>query len=276
MEADHKQLSIRRQCELLGINRSTKYYTPSERKKSDDDFYKVLIFEIYKDYPFYGYRKVTKELQKMGYTINRKKVRRLKNEMGLRTIYPRPNLSKPAKGHKIYPYLLRNLEISRPNQVWATDITYLRLEHGFVYLVAILDLYSRKVLSWEISNTLDAEFCCSTLNRALLKYGKPEIFNSDQGSQFTGNKFIGILEKNEIKISMDGKGRALDNIYVERLWRSLKYEDVYIKQYDSVKECRLGVKNYFIFYNTKRFHQSLEYLTPDEIYYKDLKQENAS
>ena len=261
---------------MLGINRSTKYYTPSEKKKSDDEFYKVLIFEIYKDYPFYGYRKVTKELQKMGYTINRKKVRRLKNEMGLRTIYPRPNLSKPAKGHKIYPYLLRNLEISRPNQVWATDITYLRLKHGFVYLAAILDLYSRKVLSWEISNTLDAEFCCSTLNRALLKYGKPEIFNSDQGSQFTGNKFIGILEKNEIKISMDGKGRALDNIYVERLWRSLKYEDVYLNRYDSLNECRLGIKNYFVFYNSKRFHQSLEYMTPDEKYYRSLNQEKAS
>lgn len=267
---------MRRQCDLLGINRSSCYYKRSERKKTEDEYYKTLIFEIYREYPFYGYRKVTKELQRRGYVINRKKVRRLKNEMGLRTIYPRPNLSKPAKGHKIYPYLLKNLSIERPNQVWATDITYLRLEHGFVYLVAILDLYSRKVLTWEISNTLDAEFCCATLERTLMLYGKPEIFNSDQGSQFTGKKFIDILKKNEVEISMDGKGRALDNIYVERLWRSMKYEDVYIKRYDTVKECRLGIRKYFEFYNTKRFHQSLEYFTPDEIYYEQKKIQKAS
>ena len=207
----------------------------------------------------------------MGYVINRKRVRRLKNEMGLRTIYPKPNLSNPGKGHKIYPYLLRNLDIERANQVWATDITYIRLQGGFMYLIAIIDLYSRKVLTWELSNTLDANFCCDALIRALEKYGSPEIFNSDQGSQFTSESFTKILKGREIKISMDGKGRALDNIYIERLWRSLKYEDIYIQRYDDVSECRKGIENYFKFYNTVRFHQSLKYFTPDEIYYGEKK-----
>jgi putative transposase len=264
LEPDNSNISIRRQCELTGASRSTFYYKPEE---NDDDFFKLLIFEEYKKYPFFGYRKITEALQRKNYDINRKRVYRLMREMGIKAIYPRPNLSKPAPGHKIYPYLLRGLEINRPNQVWATDITYIRLQGGFVYLVAIIDLYSRKVLSWSLSNTLDVQFCLDALDEALLTYGKPEIFNSDQGSQFTSKKFTDLLKENEVKISMDGKGRAQDNIYVERLWRSLKYEDIYIREYNSVSECKEGINRYFNFFNTERFHQSLDYLTPDEMYY---------
>lgn len=188
-------------------------------------------------------------------------------EMGIQAIYPKPNLSKPAPGHKIYPYLLRGLVVDHANQVWATDITYIKLSVGFMYLVAIIDLYSRKVLSWRLSNTLDVSFCIEALNEAVARYGVPEIFNNDQGSQFTSNDFTGLLEKHGIRISMDGKGRAKDNIYVERLWRSLKYEDIYIKGYTTVPECIDGIKRYFEFYNAGRFHQSLEYWTPDEIYF---------
>lgn len=265
IDTDCKELSIRRQCELLDIPRSALYYKPV--KNDEDDYYKYLIFEEYKKCPFYGYRKITEALQRKHHRINRKRVYRLMREMGLKAIYPKPNLSKPAPGHEIYPYLLRGLEITHPNQVWATDITYIRLQGGFVYLVAVIDLFSRKVLSWELSNTLDVQFCLDALDEALENYGKPEIFNSDQGSQFTSKKFTDILKENEIQISMDGKGRAQDNIYVERLWRSLKYEDIYIREYNSVPECRQGVKRYFEFFNQERFHQSLDYLTPDEIYY---------
>jgi putative transposase len=188
-------------------------------------------------------------------------------DMGIQAIYPKPNLSKSAANHKKYPYLLKGLKIDHPNQVWATDITYLKLSGGFVYLVAIIDLFSRKILTWKISNTLDISFCLDAIDEAFEKYGKPEIFNSDQGSQFTSIEFTGRLENKHIKISMDGKGRALDNIYIERLWRSLKYEDIYIQQYETMTECIKGVRNYFKFYNAERFHQSLEYLTPDEIYF---------
>lgn len=212
----------------------------------------------------------------MDYIINRKRVLRLMREMGIQAIYPKPNLSKPASGHKKYPYLLRDLKIVKPNQVWATDITYIKLREGFIYLAAIIDLYSRKVLSWRISNTMDTDFCIEVLEEALQNYGKPEIFNSDQGSQFTSLIFIQKLEDENIKISMDGKGRATDNIYIERLWRSLKYEDIYIREYQTISECEEGVNKYFKFYNQERFHQSLEYKTPDEIYFsfkndRDLK-----
>lgn len=229
--------------------------------------YKRLIFEIYVNSPFFGYRKITIALQRQGHRINRKRVLRLMREMGIKAIYPKPNLSKPAPGHKIYPYLLQGLVVEHPNQVWATDITYIKLGVGFMYLVAILDLYSRKVLSWRLSNTLDVAFCLNALDEAVERFGKPEIFNSDQGSQFTSNDFTGKLENLEIRISMDGKGRAKDNIYVERLWRSLKYEEIYIKGYSTVADCTEGIKRYFEFYNTERFHQSLEYWTPDEIYF---------
>lgn len=258
-------MSIKRQCELLGVARSSYYYKSVE--KPENEAYKRLIFEIYVNSPFLGYRKITIALQRQGYRINRKRVLRLMREMGIQAIYPKPNLSKPAPGHKIYPYLLRGLVVDHPNQVWATDITYIKLSVGFMYLVAILDLYSRKVLSWRLSNTLDVSFCIEALNEAVARYGAPEIFNSDQGSQFTSNDFTGLLEKLNVSISMDGKGRAKDNIYVERLWRSLKYEDIYIKGYTTVPECIDGIKRYFDFYNAERFHQSLEYWTPDEIYF---------
>jgi putative transposase len=262
---DFKEISVRRQCELLGIPRSSVYYQPVS--DDEDEYYKLLIFEEYKGCPFYGYRKITEALRRKGHWVNRKRVYRLMREMGLKAIYPKPNLSKPAPGHEIYPYLLRGLAIDHPNQVWATDITYIRLQGGFVYLAAIIDLYSRKVLSWALSNTLDVQFCLDALEDALMNYGKPEIFNSDQGSQFTSKKFTDLLKEHEILISMDGKGRAQDNIYVERLWRSLKYEDIYLKEYNTVPECRAGIKRYFEFFNQERFHQSLDYLTPDEIYY---------
>ncbi len=279
VDADHPDISIASQCDMLGICRSTYYYKPRDKKPEEDAMYKLLIFKEYLDYPFYGYRKITKALRKKGYLINRKRIQRLMQEMGIQAIYPKPNLSKPCPEHKKYPYLLRGLEIERPNQVWATDITYIKLTGGFIYLTAIIDLYSRKVLSWKISNTQDVEFCIDILEEAVMKYGKPEIFNSDQGSQFTSNDFTGKLEEYKIQISMDGKGRAIDNIYIERLWRSLKYEDIYIKEYETVPECITGVNKYFKFYNSERFHQSLDYKTPDEIYfeYKKLSQmEKAS
>lgn len=197
-------------------------------------------------------------------------------KMGLRAIYPKKNLSKPGKGHKIYPYLLRNKIIALPNQVWATDVTYIKINGSFVYLIAILDLYSRKVLSWRISNTMDTIFCIEALNEAIEIYGVPGIFNTDQGSQFTSEAFTSILLDNGIQISMDGKGRALDNIYVERLWRTLKYEEIYINCYDDIKELKTAVAKYFKFYNTERFHQSLDYETPDEMYYSAFEVEGMA
>jgi len=268
IDADYQDISIVSQCDMLGICRSTFYYKPRGKKPEEDAMYKLLIFKEYLDYPFYGYRKITKALRKKGYLVNKKRIQRLMQEMGIQAIYPKPNLSKPCPEHKKYPYLLRGLKIERPNQVWATDITYIKIAGGFIYLTAIIDLYSRKVLSWKISNTQDVEFCIDILEEAVMKYGKPEIFNSDQGSQFTSNEFTGKLEKYKIKISMDGKGRAIDNIYIERLWRSLKYEDIYIKEYETVPECIAGVNKYFKFYNSERFHQSLDYKTPDEIYFE--------
>ena len=265
IEPSHPELSVSQQCKLLGVSRSTYYYTP--RESEENELYKSLIFQEYIKHPFYGYRKITKALVKQGYKVNRKRILRLMREMAIQAIYPKPNLSKPVQEHKKYPYLLRGMEIKRANQAWATDITYIRVPSGFIYLVAILDIFSRKILSWKISNTLDVNFCREALDEAIKKYGKPEIFNSDQGSQFTSKDFTGRLEELNIKISMDGKGRALDNIYIERFWRSLKYENIYIVKYESMKECKEGVKRYFEFYNTERFHQSLDYKTPDEIYY---------
>ncbi|MCP4553300.1 MAG: IS3 family transposase [Bacteroidetes bacterium] len=237
IDDEHADISISRQCDLLNICRSAYYYKTRPAKLIDDDKYKRLIFEEYLKCPFYGYRKITKALKKKDYIINRKRVYRLMREMGIQAIYPKPNLSKPCPGHKKYPYLLRGLEINYPNQVWATDITYIKITGGFIYLSAIIDLYSRKVMSWGISNTQDTEFCIDVLEKAVKKYGKPEIFNSDQGSQFTSNDFTDKLKEYKIKISMDGKGRATDNIYIERLWRSLKYEDIFIKGYNTVKDC---------------------------------------
>jgi putative transposase len=225
-----------------------------------------LLDEEYTRHPFYGSRRMRRYLQDAGYSVNRKRVQRLMQQLGLVGMAPGPNTSKPHPQHKLYPYLLRGVGIIRPNQVWSTDITYIRLSRGFVYLVAIIDWYSRKVLSWRLSNTMDAGFCVDCLEDAITNYGVPEIFNSDQGSQFTSERFTGVLIENGITISMDGRGRALDNIFVERLWRTVKYEDVYLKKYDGMQDLLIGLTQYFLFYNEARWHQSLNYKTPNEVY----------
>lgn len=268
VEPDNDSLSIKDQCGLLGISRSSYYYKPQNANENwEIEMLKAILEELTKR-PFYGYRKIAKALQEERHiNITRKQVRRLMKKAGLRAIYPKKNLSKPRKEHKKYPYLLKNKRISFPNQVWATDITYCKLNGSTVYIVAILDLFSRKVLSWRVSNTMDVSFCIDALEEAIAYLGIPAIFNSDQGSQFTSDAFTDVLKAHNIQISMDGKGRALDNIYVERLWRTLKYEEIYLKSYDSMIELRESVSRYFNFYNKERFHQSLEYRTPDEIYY---------
>lgn len=276
IDPNFTDISIKRQCELLSLSRSSYYYRPDFNKITKNNLYKKLIFEEYIKHPFYGYRKITIAIRKKGYKVNKKRIQRLMQKMGIQAIYPKPNLSKPSSEHKKYPYLLRGLNINHSNQVWATDITYIKITGGFIYLVAIIDIFSRKALSWKISNTLDVDFCIDILKSAIHKYGKPEIFNSDQGSQFTSIEFTNILKNNQIKISMDGKGRAKDNIYIERLWRSLKYEDIYIKEYQTVPECVAGINNYFYFYNTERFHQSLKYETPNDIYFGKVKLKKAS
>ncbi len=264
IEKENKEIPVSRQAELLGISRSTIYYEPSV------DLYEVklmeLIDKIYTKSPFYGSRRISEELNKMGHNINRKRVQRLMRIMGIEAIYPKPNISEANSEHKIYPYLLRDMDISRTNQVWGTDITYIRLLKGWLYLVAIMDWYSRYVISWELSNSLEIDFCLRALEKAL-SVCNPEIFNSDQGSQFTSIEFTSVLKGKNIQISMDGKGRAIDNIFIERLWRSLKYEEIYIKDYQDVKEARAGIEKYLNFYNNERLHQSLEYKTPAEIYF---------
>jgi len=231
-----------------------------------------LIDEQYLKTPFYGFRKMTVYLRKLGHWVNEKRVRRLMKIMGLIAIYPKPNLSKRNQEHKVYPYLLRNVEITHSNQVFSTDITYIRMKNGFMYLTAVMDWYSRKILSWELSNTLDTQFCIDALNNAIRIYGCPEIFNTDQGCQYTSTKFTDILKENDIKISMDSKGRALDNIFVERVWRSVKYECIFLNNYETVPELYWGLKRYIDFYNSERPHQSLEYGTPNEQYIQGLKQ----
>jgi len=225
-----------------------------------------LLNEEYTRHPFYGSRRMKKYLCECGYSVNRKRVQRLMQKLGLVGMSPGPNTSKPHPQHKIYPYRLRGVDIIQPNQVWSTDITYIRLPRGFVYLVAIIDWYSRKVLSWRLSNTMDAGFCVDCLEEAITLYGTPAIFNSDQGSQFTSDAFTGVLLKNRITISMDGRGRALDNIFVERLWRTVKYEEVYLKQHSNMPDLLMGLAQYFQFYNQERWHQALAYKTPDEVY----------
>lgn len=225
-----------------------------------------LIDAEYLQHPFYGWRRMTVYLQKEGYAVNHKRVRRLMGKMGLQAIYPKPRTSQAAQRHKIYPYLLCDLAITRVNQVWSCDITYVPMRRGFMYLVAVIDWFSRYVLSWQLSNTLDSEFCLDALQQALC-LGKPEIWNTDQGAQFTAHAFTSALEKAEIRISMDGKGRALDNIFIERLWRSVKYENIYLHDYETVPLLYTGLDNYFRFYNEKRSHQSLGYLTPAEVHF---------
>ena len=225
-----------------------------------------LIDEEYTRHPFYGSRKMRDWLERQGYVVNRKRVRRLMRKMGLESVAPKPNTSRRSPQHKIYPYLLRGLEINRPDQVWCTDITYIRLAHGFVYLTAVMDWYSRCVLSWEVSVTMEEDFCVSALESALRRHGRPEIFNTDQGSQFTGDAFTGVLKDAGVAISMDGKGRAMDNIMVERLWRSVKYEEIYLKEYEGVGELIEALKRYFVFYNDERPHQSHGGRTPAEVH----------
>ena len=258
-------MSVLRQCELIGLPRSTWYYEP-QRETAENLRLMRLLDEQYTRTPFYGSRRMVIALGGQGGNVNRKRVQRLMQKMGIEAIYPRPRLSDPAPGHRVYPYRLRGLAITRPNQVWSTDITYIRLRSGFVYLVAILDWFSRYVVEWEISITLDTSFCLSALDRALQK-AKPEIFNSDQGAQFTSEEFTGRLESAGIVISMDGRGRALDNVFTERLWRSVKYEEVYLKDYAGVPDTIANLKTYFRFYNFDRPHQSLDDQTPASVYF---------
>lgn len=267
IEPEHKQLSIRRQCSLIGLPRAS-YYRDGKREKEGNLELMRLIDEEYTRHPFFGSRKMRDFLARKGFRVNRKRVQRLMRVMGLESIAPKKRTSVPGKGHKIYPYLLKGLQIRRPNQVWCSDLTYIQLRGGFVYLSVVMDWYSRYVLSWEVSVTMEESFCVSALERALRCYGPPEIFNTDQGSQYTGNAFTGVLKDHGIRISMDGKGRAMDNIMVERLWRTVKYEDIYIKDYESVKELVKGLREYFDFYNNERPHQSLGGSTPAGIYWK--------
>ena len=241
------------------------YYVPVEADTEELELMR-RIDEIHLEFPFYGSRSIARELRKQGYRANRKRVQRLMRLMGLESLAPKPNTSKPNHEHPVYPYLLRGLTIDRPNQVWAADITYIPLARGFAYLVAIMDWHSRRVLSWRLSNTLDSSFCVEALQQALSRFGRPEIFNSDQGAQFTAQAFTGILLAAGSKISMDGKGRCIDNVFVERLWRSLKYEDIYLKAYTDLVEARAGIERYFQFYNTRRSHQALGHQTPAAFY----------
>ena len=266
IEPGHPQLTISKQCELLDISRATYYYEHRESRADADLEDLKRILEVLREIPFYGYRKISRALMPDHPHLTRKRVRRIMRRFGLRALYARRSLSRARKEHKKYPYLLRGKEIRYPNQVWASDLTYLRLPGGFVYLVAILDLFSRKVLSWRLSNSMDPAFCVAALEEAIERYGEPAIFNTDQGSQFTSDAFIGVLKRHSIEISMDGKGRALDNVYVERMWRSLKYEDIYLQSYETMSQMADGVDRYFQFYNRERFHQSLDYRTPDEMY----------
>lgn len=264
LESERKTFSQRKQCELLGIARSGLYYRPRDPSMEDLELMKA-IDEQYLKTPFYGRRRMTVEMRKQGFLAGEKRVRTAMQLMGLEAIYPKPNLSKNNSEHRKYPYLMKNVAVDRADQAWAADITYLPLHKGFGYLFAIIDWYSRYVIEWELSNLLDVDFCIEALERSLKKR-HPEIFNTDQGVQFTSRLFTNRLEQEGVRISMDGKGRALDNVFVERLWRSVKYEDVYPKGYSNLKEVKIGLKRYFQFYNENRPHQGLGYRTPAEVY----------
>jgi len=265
MVDDKAPLSIRRQCELLRVSRSGLYYESVQDSEEDLALMRRLD-ELHMKWPFYGSRKLTLELRAEGHEVNRKRVQRLMLLMGIESVAPKPNTSRPAAEHPVYPYLLKKLEVSCADHVWATDITYIPMARGFGYLVAIIDWYSRLVLSWRLSNTLDSSFCIEALQEALARFGPPKIFNSDQGAQFTADAFTSVLRERGVRISMDGKGRCLDNVFVERLWRSLKYEHVYLQVYDDLREARASIGAYFDFYNQQRRHQALGYSTPDEVY----------
>jgi putative transposase len=269
------KLPIKRQCEILELSRSGIYYTPVPISAKDVELMRQ-IDEIHLLYPFYGSRKIRNELWAKGYDLGRDRVRRLMRRMGIEALYVKPRLSLAHPGHVKYPYLLRGLEITRANHVWATDITYIPMAKGFCYLVAIMDWTSRMVLAWRLSNTLESSFCVDALEEAIAKYGCPEIFNTDQGSQFTGEAFTNALRSKGIAISMDGKGRWMDNVFIERLWKSVKYEDIYLKGYGSMAEVKKGLAAYFTFYNKKRWHQNFDRKTPSMVYSATLPQKQAA
>jgi putative transposase len=264
VERDHRQLSVRRQCALLGLCRSSLYYEAAQETAENLRLMRRIDRE-YTAHPFLGSRRLTKWLQEQGEVVNRKRVQRLMRRMGLEAIYPKPKLSTAGRGHRIYPYLLRNVRIERPDQVWSTDITYVPLASGFMYLAAILDWFSRYVLAWRLSNTLDGSFCLEMLDEALRR-GQPEVFNTDQGVQFTAQAWTGRLESAGVAVSMDGRGRCLDNVFVERLWRTVKYEDIYLWRYETVPQLQQGLGRYFPYYNEERLHQALDYRKPAEVY----------
>jgi putative transposase len=265
IELQLSTISLRRQCELIGLNRATLYYQPATETELNLKLMR-LIDEQYTRRPVYGRPRMTEYLRRLGYEVNEKRVRRLMRKMGLEAIYPKPKTTIAASEHKVYPYLLREVKILRPDQVWSTDITYVPMQQGFMYLMAIIDWFSRYVITWQLSNTLDGEFCLQALRRALSST-QPEILNTDQGVQFTARAFTSSVEAAGVRMSMDGRGRALDNIFVERLWRSVKYEEIYLKEYASVIALEEGLESYFSFYNQERPHQSLGYRTPAEVHY---------
>jgi len=278
IDPGHLRLSISRQCKLLGLHRSSYYRQNDCPMKESSGNLKLmrLIDEEYTRHPFYGSRKMRDYLRRCGYKVNRKRIQRLMRIMGIQSIAPKPDTSAPRKEHKIYPYLLKRMKITKPDQVWCSDITYIRMPGGFVYLTAVMDWHSRYVLSWEVSTTMDDNFCVNALQSAIRRFGKPEIFNTDQGSQYTGNDFTGVLKQHQVQISMDGKGRCMDNIFIERLWRSVKYEEIYIKEYSNVKDLISALKQYFEFYNFERPHQSLNRNTPAEIYFGEFAIQRAA
>lgn len=265
MEKQNSSLRVVQQCNLLSIHRSGLYYQPCMEPEENLIIMRMLDEQYFKT-PFYGVRRLTAWLQLQGYNINHKRVKRLMELMGWQTIYRKPNTSKPCKENRIYPYLLKGLTVNRPNQVWAMDITCVPMRKGFMYLCAVIDVHTRYVVNWSLSNTMTAEWCSDVIKEAMLQHGKPEIMNTDQGSQFTSEVFTKLLKENDIQISMDGKGRAIDNIFVERLWRTVKYEHIYLKVPDDGVQLYEGLNDYFCFYNNERLHQSLGYKTPDNCY----------
>ncbi len=268
IEPGHLQLSIARQCRLVSISRSGFYHRPAGETPLNLGLMR-LIDAQFLETPWYGSRQMARHLRREGHVVGRKRVRRLMAKMGLMPIYQRPRTTVPHPEHRVFPYLLRDLVVERPNQVWCADITYLPMRRGFLYLVAVMDWATRKVLSWRVSNTLDVEFCLEALQEALARFGRPEIFNTDQGSQFTSPRFTGVLQRAGVRISMDGRGRWMDNVFIERLWRSLKYECIYLHAFETGSELRAGLSNWIGYYNTRRPHSGLDGRTPDEAYGAD-------
>lgn len=263
IDAQYAELSIRKQCRLLAVNRSNIYYDPAPTR--DDTELANEIHELWLEMPFYGYRRITAELNRRGYLINHKRVFNLMRAMNIKALYPAPKTTIASPDHKIYPYLLRGLQIVRPNQVWSTDITYIKMPNGFVYLVALIDIYSRFILSWRLSNTLDKSFCLDMLAYGLTR-GLPEILNTDQGCQFTSTAWTSMVEEHGIQVSMDGRGRWADNVYIERLWRTIKHEHIFLHSFDTVGQIKQSIGDFIEIYNTRRLHQSLGYKTPAEVY----------